>query len=148
MHWDRVRVRFLVYAVKFLLQHGFRHDAPEPPHHLLEDCQLSAGQPDGCPGDCELPSDSVEPDIAGFELYSQHTTGAAQQGVDPGDQLAHREGFGQVIVSPALRPATLSSTASRAVRIRIGSAFPIRRAAARTASPSPSGKPRSRTAAS
>src|SRR5438105_3437401 len=44
MDRDRVRVRLLVDAVKLLLQHGFRHYAPESPHHLLEDRQLSAGR--------------------------------------------------------------------------------------------------------
>src|SRR5271165_270174 len=43
MHRDRVRIRLLIDAVKFLLQHGFGHDAPEPPHHLLED-SLALGE--------------------------------------------------------------------------------------------------------
>src|SRR5947209_13209290 len=57
MDRDRVRVRLLVDAVKLLLQHGFRHDASEPPHHLLEDRQLTAGQAGGNPADRKLAPD-------------------------------------------------------------------------------------------
>ena len=42
VHGDRVGIRLLVNAVKFLLQDGFGHDTPEPAHHLLEDRELAA----------------------------------------------------------------------------------------------------------
>src|SRR5260370_17203297 len=89
MDRDRVRVRLLVDAVKLLLQHGFRHDAPEPPHHLLEDRQLSAGQSNRGPADRELPSDSVEAYIARFERYSPHATRATPERLHPGDHPRH-----------------------------------------------------------
>jgi hypothetical protein len=54
--------------------------------------------------DDELPSDSVETDIAGFERHTQHTTGTAQQRLDPGDQLGHGEGLSQIVVGPRIEP--------------------------------------------
>ena len=104
MDRDRVRVRLLVDAIKLLLQHGFRHDASEPPHHLLEDRQLSAGQAGGDPADRQLAPDRVETDIAGFEGHSQHATGTAQKRFDPGNELGHRERFGQIIVGSGIQP--------------------------------------------
>ena len=86
-------------SVEFLLEDSFRDDAPEPSHHLLEDCQFSAGQADGSLADRQLSSDSVETDIPALERYSQHTTGTPQKRFDTSNQLGHCKGFGQIIVS-------------------------------------------------
>src|SRR5258706_7931672 len=102
MNRDRVRIRLLIDAVKLLFQDGFGHDAPEPPHHLLQDCQLLARQPYRRPGDRELAPDRVEAEIASLERYSKNAAGPTQQSLDPGDQLAHREGLGQIVVGPGV----------------------------------------------
>ena len=105
MHGDRVRVGLFVDTVKLLLQHGFRYDTPEPPHHLLEDRQFPAGQIDRRLGNREVSPDCVEPDISGVERYSQHPTRTAEESLDPGDQLGQREGLGQIIVGAGIEAA-------------------------------------------
>jgi hypothetical protein len=78
-------------------------DPAKPPHHLLKDGQLLAGQADGISIDRELTPDRVEAEIAGFEGYAKHTAWAAQKRLDPGDELGDREGLGQIIVGSRIK---------------------------------------------
>ena len=74
--------------------------------------------------------------------------GAAQQGADAREQLAQRERLDQVVVCARVRPATRSSTVSRAVSISTGVLSPPSRRRLHTSRPSTWGIDMSRITAS
>ena len=73
-------------------------------------------------------ADEVDRDRARFDLDRLRERravelAAAELGAHAAEQLAHREGLGDVVVGADLEPTTLSTSASFAVRTMIGTAL-------------------------
>ncbi len=100
VHVDHVRLRVEVIVPDVLEQHGARDDLAGMAHEVLEELELARLQLDGARAARDLAGEQVDAQIAHFERGLRGILPAAPaEHVDAREQLAEREGLGEIVVA-------------------------------------------------
>ena len=81
-------------------------DAAGVLHQVVEQAEFGGAQVDLVAGAADAVGDAVDDDVTVVEaIVGQARADAAEHGADAGDQLAHREGLGQIVVGAGVEAA-------------------------------------------
>src|SRR5262245_63669918 len=103
VHRNGVRFQLLVDAIEFVFEDTLRYDPALAAEQVLQNRSFTTRKLQWNAGNADVSTDGIEDDIASLKRGAERRSRTAQQGLGPGNELAHCKRLHKIVVCARIK---------------------------------------------